>query len=241
MAVAYETSLAPITVTFDAAGEFETHAFDAGSGANRALIVFVSWRDRSNTITSITYAGAALTSLGAQETNGVITGQIWGRADPASGSNNIVVTMGAGSGTSSAQIGAWVANGTDIAGTTFDGFQGDNGTASTANIVSAPGAVTSAVDDMVATFHATLNGSGNIAVTTSTGYTERQDAATGGGFSQQFGDAAGAASVTTSATWDNGAFAVNWIAFAVNVNATGGGGGTAVPVFVNNLRVQGIL
>ena len=77
--------------------------------------------------------------------------------------------------------------------------------------VSAPGAITSATDDLIASFHVTQNGVGNITATP-TNYTERRDTADGGGFSQEFGDAAGAASVTTSATWSNGATSVSWCA-----------------------------
>lgn len=221
MAVAYETSLTPQPVTFLAAGEAETIAFDAGTGTDRVLLVFVSWRERTNTISGVTYNGVAMTSLGTKITESdaspVLSGQLWALAGPASGSNNLVVTMGAGVNSSEAQISAWVGNGVDQT-TPTDGYATNRGNAATANIVSSV-TVTSEADDRVVVFHATRNLVGNITATP-TNYTERQDTANGTGFSAEFGDADGAASVATSATWSNGANQVEWIALGVNLNAS---------------------
>lgn len=225
MAVAYDTDLAPVTVTFLAAGETENVVFDAGSNANRTLLVCVTWRDQDNVISGVTYAGQALTSLGAKVELNDFSMQLWARGDPASGSNTIAITMGAGLSNSPGQVSAWVGSATDAAGTPVDGYVSASGSGSTANIQSSPGAITSAVGDMIVTFHATFNVTDNLTATAGS-YTERQDAATGGGISTEFGDAVGAASVTPTATWSNGAFAVTWIAMGVNVNASGGGGET---------------
>lgn len=236
MAVAYETSLAPTSVSFLAAGEAETVAFDAGSGANRVLLVCVSWRDQDNTISGVTYNGVAMTALGPKVELNDFSAQLWRLASPASGSNNIVVTMGAGLANSQAQIAAWVGNGADTAGTVVDGYQSNSGSASTANQVSSHAAIASAVGDMVVTFHSSFNVTDNLTAQ-ETNYTERQDAANGGGLSCQFGDAAGAASVSPSATWSNGAFTITWLALGLNVNAAGGGGGGAViPKFMAQYR-----
>jgi len=61
MAIAYETSLAPATVSFPSAGGSQTVAFDAGSGASRVLLVAVTYRERTANITGVTYNGVART------------------------------------------------------------------------------------------------------------------------------------------------------------------------------------
>lgn len=226
MAVAYETSLTPAAVTFNSGGEAETVAFDAGTGANRTLVVFVTWRDQDNTISGVTYNAVAMTSVAARlrTADTLLSGQLWYLVNPASGSNNIVVTMGVGGSNSPALISAWVANGTDTAGTPIDGYVTASGTASTANIASSPGAISSATDDMIVIFASNRNGTDNWTATP-TNYTERQDAANGSGISATFGDAAGAASVTPTATWNNSADELTWLALGINVNQTAGGGG----------------
>lgn len=234
MAATYETSIAPQNVSFLAAGEAETVVFDAGTGADRVLLVFVSWNERTNSISGVTYNGVAMTSAGAKVTQGTLSGQLWSLANPASGSNNIVVTMGATSGGNSAgQISAWVANSADVSGTPVDGYTSATGSGSTANIVSAV-TISSATGDRVAVFHATINGSENLTAA-ATNYTERQDVFNGGGISTEFGDADGAASIASSATWSNSAITVNWIALGININATASGG---VPRFAAFYRMM---
>ena len=215
MAIAYETSLAPTAVQFLTAGETETIAFNAGTGTNRVLLVCVQWVDQNNTLTGVTYNGVSMTSMGTQITQGAIKMQLWRLAGPASGSNNLAVTMGAGDNNSNALIAAWVANGVDQT-TPTDGYTTNQGTASTANIVSTL-TITSATNDYIAVFYGSYNGTATIAATP-TNYTERQDGNNAVGLTLEFGDAAGAASVATSATWDNGAFTVDWIALGCNLN-----------------------
>lgn len=218
----YETSLIPAAVTFAAAGSTENATFDAGTGANRTLIVAVFWRDRENTISGVTYNGVAMTSQGAKVTSNLtLSGQLFALGNPASGSNVIAVTMGAGSGTSPALIGAWVANSTDAAGTPTDGFASNFGNGATANIQSTV-TVASATNDRAVVFHGTFNASANLTATP-TNYTERQDGNNAGGLSLEYGDADGAASIATTATWNNGAFQVDWVALGVNVNQSVGG------------------
>jgi hypothetical protein len=218
MAVAYENSLTPITVTFAAAGETETHAFDAGTGSNRVLLVTIFWRDNDDsTISGVTYNGVAMTELAAKTRSAQnLAGHMWRLANPASGSNNIAVTMAADAGDSTGMITAWVGNGCDIVTTPVDSYAANSGTGSTANIVSS---VTVSGDngDRIVSFHYTFNLDGNITATP-TGYTERQDTASGGGHSTELGDANGSASLDSQATWSNGAFAVSWVALGVNVN-----------------------
>jgi hypothetical protein len=221
MAVAYETSLTPTAVTFDAAGEAETVAFDAGSGANRVLLVLVFWRDQANDISGVTYNGVAMTELGAKvaEEQAAIHG--FRLANPASGSHDIVVTMGAGGGNSLALIGAVVVNGADIAGTPVDGFQSGDGQASTANVISTLSSpVSSAAGDRVVFFAGSYNETATLTAEAEN-YTERQDANNASGMSLTYGDADGAATVEPRATWSNGAFLVKWTAIGINVNASG--------------------
>lgn len=228
MAIAYETSLAPATVSFPSAGGSQTVSFNAGTGSNRVLLVAVSYRERTNDITGVTYGGVAMTSAGAEATGGDETCacHLWYLAGPASGTNDIVATSSAsGAGDATGQISAWVANGVDQT-TPVSGYTSGTGSGSTANIVSSR-TITSETNDVAVVFHATYNTTANVAATPS-GYTERQDAANSAGVSTSFGDAAGAASVATSATWDNGAFTVSWCAVGVSVNpAAAAGGGLA--------------
>jgi hypothetical protein len=239
--MAYETSLTPIGVTFNQAGETETHAFDAGSGANRVLVVGVVWRDQSNTISGVTYNGVAMTSLGAKVTEDARTSmQLWRLANPASGSNNIAVTMGAGDNNSGGVIGAWVGNGADVSGTPVDGYQTGQGNASTANVVSSLGTpVSSAAGDRVVAFFGQFNESANLTATAAN-YTERQDGNDGAGISLTYGDADGAATVDPQATWSNGAFLVRWVAMGLNVNAAAGGA-NVVPVVIVKQRQNAAL
>jgi len=223
MAVNYAASLAPTAVQFLAAGEAETVAFNVGAGSNRVLLVYVMWQEDGQTISGVTYNSVAMTALAAKTTQDGMSAQLWRLADPASGSNNIVVTMGAGGSDSNAQISAWSGDSADTAGTPFDGYTANSGNGTTANIVSSV-TVSSATDDRVVVFHSTNNGS-EIITAAPTNYTERQDADNGSGLASEFGDAAGAASIASSATWNNSAIPISWIALGVNVNASGGGGG----------------
>lgn len=239
MAATFETSLAPVAVTFLQAGETETVAFNAGTGANRVLIVAVLWREEANSISGVTYNGVALTSLGAKVTeSAIISAQLWRLAGPASGSNNIQVTMGSGNNDSAGLISAWVANGVDQA-TPTDGYTTNQGNTTTAGATSSV-TVTSQTDDRVAVFMCARNDTDNDTATP-TNYTERQDANDGGGRMMELGDAAGAASVAASALWTNGAGEnFSWIALGVNVNADGGGGGgPQLPWLPRHTNLQG--
>jgi len=93
-------------ITFDAASSSNTGTATAASltwshvvGAaltNRMLIVGISIRNSSSqTVSTVTYAGASLTLVG-QTTNGTNARvEIWRRIAPATGTNNIVVTLSA--------------------------------------------------------------------------------------------------------------------------------------------------
>lgn len=218
MAIAYETSLAPATVSFPSGGGSQTVSFNAGSGANRVLLVAVTYRERTANITGVTYNGVSMTSAGTEASGGDETCacSLWYLAGPASGANDIVATMSSsGSGDATGQISAWVANGVDQA-TPVGGYNSGTGIGSSASIVSSV-TITSETNDVVVVCHGTYNTTENISATASA-YTERQDAANSAGIATSFGDASGAATVATTATWSNGAYTVSWAAVGVTIN-----------------------
>ena len=234
MPATYETSLAPISVVFNAAGETETHAFDAGSGSNRVLLVCVCWRDQNNTISSVTYNGVSMTAAGAKVTAATsLSAQLFSLASPASGSNNIAVVMGSGLGNSGGLIGAWVANSVDQT-TPVDGYTSSSSNGTTATAVSNL-TISSAANDRVVVFHCHRNDTVT-PTATPTNYTERQDGNTGGGISMEFGDADGASSVATTATWSNGVSGWALVAVGINVKDNAGGGGTTQNLFYRRRR-----
>jgi hypothetical protein len=206
------------------AGETETHSINAGTGSDRVLIALIGWRDRANTITGVTYNGVAMTEVTAKITNSTAALHVFKLVNPASGANDLAVTMSSGASNSSGLISAWVANGVDQT-TPVDGVQTGSGGASTASIVSQPSsAVTSAVGDRVVAAHFFTNDS-QVSAAAASGYSERQDADTGTGFAIEFGDADGDASVTVSAQWNNGAGNnCSWASIGFNVNAVEAGG-----------------
>ena len=93
-------------IAFDAASTSDTGTGTAGSltwshtvgaaGTNRILIVGVSIRNNSSqTVSSVTYAGAALTLIGQTTNSTNARVEIWRRIAPATGTNNVVVTLSA--------------------------------------------------------------------------------------------------------------------------------------------------
>lgn len=92
-------------IAFDAASSSNTGAGQAGSltwshtvssGNNRILIVGVSIRNSSSqTVGSVTYGGTGLTFVGATTNSTNARVEIWRLLAPATGTNNIVVTLAA--------------------------------------------------------------------------------------------------------------------------------------------------
>lgn len=231
--VAYEASLAPVAVTFDAAGETETTAFNAGTGSNRLLLVVVFWRDSDDSaISGVTYNSVSMTSLGAKLRSAQnISIQGFRLSGPASGSNNIAVTMGAAGGSSAALINAWVGNTTDG---TVDGFATTSGTTVLANAVSTSDVTTSSSGDRAVFFFGSRNLVDNYTATAAN-YTERQDGNNGTGLAATYGDAAGAgATINATATWNNGATTFDWVSLGINVNQA-----SAAPTCTGRLTLLG--
>lgn len=230
MAATYETSLAPTFVTFLQAGETEIVAFDAGSGANRVLRVAVFWRDRTQTTSGITYNDVAMTALGPKVTDtaqGILSGRLYELAGPASGTNNIAVTMESNPVTDSAGvIVAWVGNAVNQS-TPSDGYITNAGGGTTANQVSSV-TITSATGDRAVVFFGVLCGDEADRTAAESNYTERQEGPAGI-YRVNFGDADGVASVAASATWNNsGGIQLNWVALGLNTNDAGGGNDLSV-------------
>jgi hypothetical protein len=93
-----------------------TWSHTVGSGSNRYLIVGVSYWASAFPVSSITYNGTNLTYLGGTNNN-VDGAELWGLANPASGTHNIVVTMSAGG----MEIGAGATSWTNVNQTTPTG------------------------------------------------------------------------------------------------------------------------
>lgn len=222
MAIAYETSTTPQATILVAAGGTNNVTCAMGSGTDRVALVAVHWRDRGNNVTGVTINGTSMTAAGAQVTNGndLDSARLFYLVSPTSGSQTVAVTYSAGEIDSLAQVSCWVASGVDQT-TPISNYASNFGSGAGASIVSSV-TITSATNNLAAAFHSTWNTTAVITATP-TNYTERQDGDDASGCSAEFGDAAGAASVATSATWSNGAYTVSWVALGINVNAAAAG------------------
>lgn len=205
MAVAYDTDTQALqnvsvsTVTF-------SHTV---TGANPAIVVFVDLIGTAQTVSSVTYAGASLSSIGALDNNNVNPCRIeaWALANCASGANNVVVTL-------SANNSAWDASAISFTGahqtqgSNFTGFQSANlGSASTGTVT----VTTGATGDMVV--DATVSTSNN-GTTAGAGQTQQwRDNA--GNTNTQGSTKAGGASVDMVENWDGTGFTKSLVALNV--------------------------
>jgi hypothetical protein len=71
-----------------------TYAYTVGTGANRLLVVNLIGDTSADDISSITYAGALMTFLGKVQSPSNNWQYLYYLVNPASGSNNIVITAG---------------------------------------------------------------------------------------------------------------------------------------------------
>ena len=74
----------------------EDYQHDTGAGANRYLVVGVALETHTTTVVSVSYGGRPLTRLGADATGACGT-YLYGLANPATGRNQLTVTLSAGS------------------------------------------------------------------------------------------------------------------------------------------------
>jgi len=95
------------------------------TGSNRLLVVGVAIRDTGNpTVSSITYGGVGLTFIRADTLLGSVRSELWYLVGPASGSNNIVVTL---SSSANAAMGAVSLTGVEQS-SPLDAHNGGTGT-----------------------------------------------------------------------------------------------------------------
>jgi len=146
-----------------------TWSHTVGTGANRILIVGVSIRNSSSqTVTSVTYAGAPLTNIGVQANGDVVRIEMWRLVNPPSGTANVVVTL---SGQAKAVCGAtsW----TGVHQTTPLGTFVSATGSTNAPTVNASSATNEVVQDTVAA-------QGTVTATVGAGQTQRWNAGTSG-------------------------------------------------------------
>lgn len=92
MAVAFDFGTGTNTSAINAASKTFSHTC---SGSNLILIVGVAWTSASVTVSSVSYNGVALTAVAAVSANGNIKVQYYYLVAPATGANNVIVTMSA--------------------------------------------------------------------------------------------------------------------------------------------------
>ena len=81
-----------------------TSSFTVGSGANRYLLVGVA-NITASSVSSMTYAGAAMTLVGVTEANNY-RAEFWGLKNPTSGANNLVINF-IGTSADAVSISSW--------------------------------------------------------------------------------------------------------------------------------------
>lgn len=206
--------------SFDAGGTPVTFAFDAGTDADRVLIVTVGFRNNNGhsvADTGVTYNGVTLTPFGAAVILSNVYHKAFYLAGPASGSNTVSVDPSAGAGASDAIISVYCYSGVDQT-TPQDGYTSGSGTDNTAELT-----VTSEVGDTPVYF--VICRATTPTAIAPTNYTERVDnplnALIAGG-----GEGTGAASVAFTGTISSAGI-VAWVTLGANLNAAAGGG--AVP------------
>lgn len=196
-----------------------THAFDAGTASNRVLYVAVNWSSAvAHSVSGVTYNSVAMTALGAAITISANRMRAWRLVAPASGANNIVVSHGGGAGVADYTVTAFVVQDADQT-TPHSGYTTATGTDFSAPLTSSV-TVTSEAGDLVVVAHS-IEGNTGTPAAAPTNYTERTDQASGV-YGTTMGDAAGAASVATTATWTGPSLTNGWIAFGWSVNPVSG-------------------
>lgn len=187
-----------MAVTLDATSSVFTSAGSSTtlshttSGANRGLLVFVGIETAlgAPTVSSVTYAGVSMTLVRSDAVaSGSVRSEIWKLAAPASGANNIVVTLSAAADHA-------------VAGQSYNNVHADvvsnhNGVALTTGNPSV--AVTSAVGELVADITHSQRDNTDAQISPGAGQTQRWTQGAGDNRPRAKGSTeAGAASVTMS-------------------------------------------
>ena len=179
------------------------------TGADLILIVGVSWFGSARTVSGVTYAGTALTSVGSANSGGQKM-EIFRLVAPATGANNVVVTM------SSA--------GETVAGAhSYTGVDSTTPLGTFASAIGGPTVdVTSATDEVVVDCASMDN-----LLTVGAGQTQRWNISLGGGLTSGAGSSEpGAATVTMS--W-SGTPTFAWSIGGVSMKPVGAGVEAALP------------
>lgn len=128
MAIAYDNSTQKVE---SGSVSSTTFSHTVGTGSARYLVVGTVFRGGTNRIaTAVTYNGVAMTKIGSDQTNaGACNSNIWGLANPASGTNDVVVTYSGSGNTMQVVASSYTGvnqtsavdtnNGTTGSGTTF--------------------------------------------------------------------------------------------------------------------------
>jgi hypothetical protein len=168
-----------------------TWAHTVGSGSNRFLIVGVSIRNANSQVSGITYAGAALTFIGAQNnSDNAVRTEMWYRAAPTVGTANVVVTL-----TSAAKM---VGGAVSFFGVNPSSPQNAAVTANSTGTGTTDPSVTigSATNEMIVTATSTEGSAGTVTPTNQTQQWNNFYGTSGGDAAGFGGTVAGAASVT---------------------------------------------
>ena len=189
------------------------------AGSDRILLVKVAHYDSSDTVSSVTYGGVALTAVpGASTANGQYRIGWYYLLAPGAGTANIVVTVTGsvfdfgGAGLSLTGVHQTVPFGTPVTAT---------GTDTTPTVT-----VSSAADELVVDGLIIIHG-GTLSV--GAGQTSRWNAIGLSGFIKYAGSTEGGAA-STEMSWTNSS-SQTWAMVAIPVKPVGGGGGgTVMPV-----------
>lgn len=215
MALAYDNSSGSDTDASALSGITLSHSC---GGSNRALIVGIAgWQKSAGTgsVSGVTYGGVAMTEVGSIRTGSVLT-YLFKLANPASGANNIVVTL---SGTHFYTVKVQAVSYTDADQTDpVEAYNTASGYGKTASV-----AVTTVSADAIV--HDMMHHYGTNASTVGADQTQRQQAngnSTTGATSTE--PKASAGSVTMSWTWLTNNRDWSTIAAAIKPYSGGGGG-----------------
>lgn len=223
-----------MAVVFDSASEAAGAAVTTltwaltTSGSDRGLIVDVTYyHTAARTVSGVTYAGVAMTSIGGITRTGFnMRTEQWKLSAPASGANNVVVTMNGS--TSELQCGAISVTG---AHQTTASLTGTQATAQGNSAAPSVGVAAGGTDELVID---SVVADGPVAFTAGAGQTRRwhQPASIGGAGSTEAGVSG---TVTMSWATTSGEWAICGV--SVKPAATAGGTGR----LVNGCLINGLL
>lgn len=209
-----------------AAGSVTITGLDAGSGANRRIVVAITWMGANgHTISSITFGALGLTAKGAAhiaENN--CRQRLYTAAAPTGSGVTLTVNHSAGAGDSGAVIDVYFAEDSsqDDAACILTVSQGTDSSGALNSVL----AVSSETGSLVIQSHG-ARCSGGASAMALTGITERGALVTqlvgGVTVGVRGGSAAGAATVTGTGAWSGGTFAINYVCSGLNIPNVSGG------------------